>query len=185
MNEEKRYTVFCAVDRIAQGNLASVLAVLNARSAVKPAVLVFDDDSGKQVDFDTSGSLEAVLARYACAEQEKKGPGRPKLGVKGMEVTLLPRHWEWLERQSQGISATLRRLVDMARAAETDQDRQRVRVDAAYRFINAIAGNLAGFEEACRALYRFDGQGFASIVSAWPRDIAAHAMELAGWGKDR
>ena len=49
---------------------------------------------------------------------EPRGRGRPKLGVVAREVTLLPRHWEWLAAQPGGASVALRKLVDEARRTQ-------------------------------------------------------------------
>ncbi|MFY0534142.1 DUF2239 family protein [Nannocystis pusilla] len=54
-------------------------------------------------------------ARPRLAAEEppaRTGPGRPKLGVVSREVSLLPRHWEWLERQPSG---SRRRCADSSR----------------------------------------------------------------------
>jgi uncharacterized protein len=91
--------------------------------------------------------------------------GRPKLGVQAREVTLLPRHWDWLSQQSGGASAALRRLVDAARSqGRTLRERQ----DAAYRFMQGLCGDMEGYEEALRALYRSDSALFASAIARWP-----------------
>ena len=72
------------------------------------------------------------------------------------EVTLLPRHWEWLAQQSGGASVALRRLVDQARRGTEDKDRIRRAQEAAYRFMSAMAGNRPNFEDAIRALFAGD-----------------------------
>lgn len=138
-------------------------------------LLIFDDETGRQVDFDFSGSLDDVLGRALPAETPAK-PGRPRLGVTGREVSLLPRHWEWLEAQPHGISATLRRLVDEARKHEPGKQKARAARDAANRFMTAMAGDLAGYEEACRALYAGDAQGVKQHTRTWPSDIRKHTL---------
>lgn len=142
-------------------------------------ILIFSDETGREIDLDLSGGAEAVAARYpepSGVGLPKPGRGRPKLGVVAREVTLLPRHWDWLATQRGGASATLRRLID---TASRDND-LRVRQDAAYRFCSAIAGNLPGFEEAMRVLYSGDLDAFAAAMSDWPEDLRRHALELAG-----
>jgi hypothetical protein len=129
-------------------------------------ILGFSDRSGVQIDFD----LRGVMA-------DRAGPGRPKLGVVAREVTLLPRHWEWLRAQPGGASGALRRLVDAA--SKTPEAKARQARDAAGRFLTAIAGNLPGYEEATRALYSGDAEGFRACMAAWPDDIRAHALQLA------
>lgn len=130
--------------------------------------LILDLASGKQVDL----------------ESRSKTVGRPKLGVIAREVTLLPRHWDWLAAQPGGASVSLRKLVDEARAGESAEmkaagDARRAQ-DAAYHFMSAMAGNEAGFEEATRALYRSDRKTFESLVASWPPDVRELALSLSG-----
>ena len=110
---------------------------------------------------------------------EPRGRGRPKLGVVAREVTLLPRHWEWLNAQPGGASVALRKLVDEARRATGDKDRQRAARDAAYHFMSAMAGNLPNFEEASRALFGVDRRRLAALIAPWPDDIRDHIVKLA------
>src|SRR5688572_29276782 len=151
-------------------------------------VLIFDDVTSEQVELDLRGTDEEVTRRLAeraareapAAEPEgPRGPGRPKLGVVAREVTLLPRHWEWLGSQPGGASVTLRKLVEEARRANGDADRARVARDAAYRFMSVMAGNLADFEEASRALFADDRRRFVGLVAGWPDDIRDHIVKLA------
>ena len=169
------FTAFSGVTHLATGTAAAV-ALAMARTAPEPRVLVFADATGRQIDFDLSGGPEAIRARYAEAD-EPRGRGRPKLGVTAREVTLLPRHWDWLNDQPGGASATLRRLIDAAR--KMPEAEARARRDAAYRFLAAIAGDYPGFEDAARALYAGDRAGFEMRIAAWPADIAGHAAKLA------
>lgn len=130
-------------------------------------VLVFDDETGRQIDLDMRASEPA------------RPRGRPRLGVVPGEVTLLPRHWEWLRAQRGGASITLRRLVDeAARAAPGLSDARRAR-DATYAFLSAIAGDKPGYEEAIRALYAGDGGRFGALIADWPVGIRDHALSLA------
>jgi hypothetical protein len=152
-------------------------------------VLVFDDETGAQLDFDWRGTEIEVIERlkehpaFTVSEVgdtlERPGPGRPKLGVVSREVTLLPRHWQWLEAQSGGISATLRRLVDDARKATKDTDRVRQCRDALSRFLWAMAGNLPNFEEATRALFANERSRFEALTEKWPVDIRNHVRKLS------
>jgi hypothetical protein len=152
------------------------------------AVLVFDGRSGP-VDIDFRGSVDDVLARLpeppgeSAAEDAvapaPRGPGRPKLGVVAREVTLLPRHWEWLAQQSGGASVALRRLVDEARRANKDKDRIRGAQEAAYRFIAAMGENKPHYEEVARALFTGDAGRFEAWTAAWPADVRHHARRLA------
>jgi hypothetical protein len=153
------------------------------------AILVFDSRSGP-IDIDFRGSVDDVLARLPkiagspapeedAAVPMPRGPGRPKLGVVAREVTLLPRHWEWLAQQPGGASVALRRLVDEARRANKDKDRVRQAREAAYRFIAAMGENKPHYEEVARALFAGDAGRFEAWTAAWPADIRDHARRLA------
>ena len=186
------FTAFEGERRLAAGGLADVaLAVKHAeqRRTAEP-ILIFSDATGRAIDLDLRGDTEAVLARLAkpaaagataeaASPSEPRGRGRPKLGVVAREVTLLPRHWEWLNTQPGGASVALRKLVEQARRANGDADRNRAARDAAYHFMSAMAGNLSGFEEASRALFADDRRNFMRLIAAWPADIRDHVVNLA------
>lgn len=144
-------------------------------------ILIFEDATGRAVDLDLRGTAEEVAARLGddapAGAEAPRGPGRPKLGVVAREVTLLPRHWEWLAAQPGGASVALRKLVEAARGGPADKSR--ATRDAAYRFMSAMAGDLADFEEAIRALYAADAGKFEALTAAWPSDIRNHARRLA------
>ncbi|CAM3209609.1 DUF2239 domain-containing protein [Deinococcus saxicola] len=172
-------TVFQGHERLLTAPLHDVLPLLKAQAgASSQSLLAFDDQTGRRVDFDLRGSLEEVLERYAPAPA-KTGPGRPRLGVVAREVTLLPRHWEWLEGQRGGASAALRRLIDEARKADPDAERRRQAQTATDRFLGAIGGDLPGYEDATRALYAGDGLAFEAQLQNWPDDFRNHALYLA------
>jgi uncharacterized protein len=177
MSETRSYTAFVDARRLVSGPPAQLLVRVKAwvEREQQGQLLIFDDATGRQVEFDVSGTLEQVLARVAPAEAPAK-PGRPRLGVTGREVSLLPRHWEWLEEQPQGISATLRRLVDEARKHEPGKQRARAAREAANRFLTAMAGDRPGYEEACRALYAGDEAKFAQCARPWPADVRKYAQ---------
>jgi hypothetical protein len=153
------------------------------------SVLVFDATTSLPVEIDLRGSLSAVLKRLPVPQQEvaplempqqtSSGPGRPKLGVVSREVTLLPRHWEWLAAQPGGASVVLRKLVEQARRASADADRLRHAQEAAYRFMNAMAGDEPGYEEATRALFAADLVRLRECIAKWPRDVRIHTLSLA------
>ncbi len=109
----------------------------------------------------------------------RDGPGRPKLGVVSREVSLLPRHWEWLEKQPQGISGTLRRLVEDARKRDPRGQNARRARDAAHKVMWAVAGDLPDFEESSRALFAREGERFAALVAPWPVDVRDYVRRLA------
>ena len=112
--------------------------------------------------------------------QAARGPGRPRLGVVAREVTLLPRHWDWLASQPGGASVALRKLVERALRTSAQADRVREATDSAYRFMHALAGNESGFEEASRALFAGDLERLETEVARWPHDVRLHLLELAG-----
>jgi len=159
---------------LARGPFADVAASVRRRSVdggLAP-LLIFDAATGEVVDLPPDAAPEP-------AQAETRGRGRPKLGVVAREVTLLPRHWDWLNAQPGGASVALRKLVEGARKAGGASDSERVARDAAYRFMSAIAGDFAGFEEAARALFANDRARFEKILSGWPPDIASHALACA------
>jgi len=179
MEEERAYTAFVGDEMIASGPLESVLPKVKKRfDEGEVSTILFEDQTGQQVDFELRGSVDEVLAR-ALPAPARTGPGRPKLGVVSREVSLLPRHWAWLEQQRNGASAALRRLVDEARKQDPGRQRARLAMDAANRFMSAIAGNLPGYEEACRALYAGDRERFEDRIRNWPHDIRRHIQRLA------
>jgi len=177
---ENNCIAFAGSTLIASGSLADVAAAAKpiVDAGVEP-VLVFDAKTSRPVEIDFRGSVDDVVARLAPQPQAPRPPGRPKLGVVSREVTLLPRHWEWLAAQPGGASVTLRKLVENARRDAGGEQQAREAADATYRFALAIAGNEPGFEEATRALYAGDAARFTELVSAWPVDVAAHARRLA------
>ncbi len=187
-------TAFAGHRRIASGSLGAVALAIRAHRGGEP-VLTFDDRTGRVIDLDLRGTDAEVLARLehvasgAAAEdarapdqaegQARRPRGRPRLGVVPREVTLLPRHWEWLAQQPGGASQTLRRLVEAARRNETAQSRSKAAQERAYRFLAAIAGDLPGYEEVIRALFAADPEAFAARMSGWPADIVTQALRLA------
>jgi uncharacterized protein len=175
---QTEYTAFAASRLIASGPRLLVLtAVKQYLDSNDASVLIFEDDSGRQVDFDFTGSLDDVLERERASSTRTR-PGRPKLGVVGREVSLLPRHWEWLEEQPNGISAAIRRLVDEARKREPGAQRARRLRDSISRFMWAMAGDLPNFEETTRALHAGDDARVAELTSDWPTDVRAHVLKL-------
>jgi hypothetical protein len=172
------FVAFAGATRIADGPLAEVaLEAQRARDRdAGSSVLVFNADTGAVVDLDLRGTEAEVLARYAppCDLSSKRG--RPKLGVVAREVTLLPRHWEWLARQPGGASVALRKLVEAARKADSEAGAARGRAEAAYRFMSAMAGNLAGFEDAARNLFAGDWDRLRLCIQGWPTDIRDQAL---------
>jgi hypothetical protein len=199
-------TAFDAYRRIATGPMAQVAIAVKRALALGSAgpVLIFDDQTGRAIDVDLRGSDDEVVARIEAATPnagaapspsseadpadpaptEPRGRGRPSLGVVAREITLLPRHWQWLATQPGGASVALRKLIDEARRTHAARDATRVAKDRAYHFMSAMAGNLAGFEEAIRALFANDAQRCQEIMAAWPADVRDHALALARSGAE-
>jgi uncharacterized protein len=184
------FTAFEGQRQLASGALPDVaLAVKRAERRASEPIAVFSDTTGRPIDLDLRGSPDDVLARLpntaasdveeSASSGEPRGRGRPRLGVVAREVTLLPRHWEWLNSQPGGASVALRKLVEEARRSSGDRDRHRAARDAAYHFMSAMAGNLANFEEASRALFADDRGRLAGQIAGWPADIRDHVVRLA------
>ena len=184
---EPTYTAFAEHRLVATGSREDVLrATKKHLDRNGAAVLIFEDSSGRQVDFDFRGSVDEVLARVRDAV--KPGPGRPKLGVTSREISLLPRHWDWLENQPNGASAAIRRLVDDARRNETGIERGRHVRNAISKFLWSLAGDFPNFEEVARALHAREDSRLDGLMSAWPKDVRQHvfdrlkfAVALEGW----
>lgn len=180
---------------LGHGPLREVARLAKAAYDARPLarILVFNAQTSETIEIDWRGSVEEVVNRLpalagdpTAANEPRQsepatpaGPGRPRLGVVAREVTLLPRHWEWLSTQPGGASVALRKLVEQARRAASSADRIRQAQDATYRFMSVMAGCLEGFEEAARALFAADGERFAALIAAWPADLGAHLRELA------
>jgi hypothetical protein len=187
------FTAFLGPNWLASGPLAEVaIAVMKASSiAAAPPIIIFDDANGRPIDLDLRGTERDIVARLPqpappaetpadeSVASEPRGRGRPKLGVVAREVTLLPRHWDWLATQPGGASVALRKLVEEARRSSGDRDRSRAARDAAYHFMSTMAGNLPGFEEASRALFADDRRRFAGLIAGWPDDVRDHVVKLA------
>lgn len=194
------YTGFDGHCRVTTGALPDVaLAIKHATEAGHHGpLLIFDDSSGRSIDVNLQGSDAAVRARLAKAAaavsnendviptteapseaEPPRGRGRPKLGVVPREVTLLPRHWDWLATQPGGASVALRKLVEQARRSHDADDRRRRAHERAYHFMSALAGDLPGYEEATRALFADDQACLRVLIAYWPEDVREHALMLA------
>ncbi len=196
-------TAFAGHRLLRSGSLVEVARAVKtaADGGSNDPILVFDDATGRVVDLDLRGTEADVVGRLVRTADgdarrrepggsepevaasrgatQPRGPGRPKLGVVAREVTLLPRHWEWLAAQPSGASAALRRLVDEARRITAPRQERRAAQEAAYRFMSGIGGDLPGYEEATRALFADDRLAFEARLAAWPEDVRAHALHLA------
>ena len=190
-SQKPNFTVFEGNQCVGSGPLAEVAATGKrlVDSGTKTQILIFNDTTGERVDLNFQCAMAELLRQVSLisgplpstnrpAGEKPKRPGRPKLGVVSKEVTLLPRHWEWLGRQPGGASVALRKLVEKARHDNRDQDRLREAREAVYHFLTAMAGDLPGYEAALRALFRGDEKKFSQTTEAWPRDIRAYALEI-------
>jgi uncharacterized protein len=179
-------TAFVGLRQLASGpplHVALAVKAVLGRDAGH-SVLVFDDATGGLIDFDLRGTPAEIAARIEQPKPKRldeptRGPGRPKLGVVAREVTLLPRHWDWLNAQPGGASAALRKLVDAARGTHAQFERRRLAQQSTDRFILAMAGDEPGYEEAARALYSGDRARFEACIGGWAPDVRRHALELA------
>lgn len=184
-NAVSSYIAFVGSRVVASGGLAKVLPVLKARfdKDRSELVLIFEVETGRQLDFDLRGTPEEVMARALppSPEEGPRGPGRPKLGVASREISMLPRHWDWLELQPSGTSATLRRLVDAAIKNDPHAERSAGRraVAALGQVLMGVAGDRPNYEEATRALFAGDGARFEQLIAKWPKDIRTFALERA------
>jgi hypothetical protein len=182
-----RCTAFVGTRIVASGPLEEVALAVRDRLRQAPTVtpLVLDDATARPIDLDLRGTEEAVLQRlddhpvHGAKPPPARAPGRPKLGVVAREVTLLPRHWDWLSAQPGGASVALRRLVDEARHANPVADRIRSAREATYRFMTTIAGDEPGYEEATRALFAGDAARYHALIKGWPADVRGYATALA------
>jgi hypothetical protein len=171
VDKPRRCTAFQGTRLLAAGDLDEVTAAVlaaRARPHLGP-VLIFDDETAEEV--------------HPGAEPAR-GPGRPRLGVVAREVTLLPRHWEWLSQQPGGASVALRKLVEAARRTSEGPDGRRRAREGVYRFMSALAGDEPGFEEATRGLFAGDRKKFEDHLQRWPADVRAYALRLAAQAFD-
>jgi hypothetical protein len=194
----RSFTAFDGWKRIAYGSLeTNVLAVKKAAESGSPGpLLIFDDRTGRVLDVDIRGTDAETLARLpkestndevtesgsvegAQSSLQPRGRGRPKLGVTAREVTLLPRHWDWLSAQPGGASVALRKLVEEAKRRTATREERRRAQERAYQFMSAMAGDMAGFEESTRALFAGDSNKFLQLTAGWPGDVRDYALGLA------
>ncbi len=188
--ETRTCTAFEDACCVASGTLPEVAKKIKETlgATEQLSVIIFDDSTSEPVEVDFRGSVSEVLQRLeqqtAAAPpnqdgEKQRGPGRPKLGVISREISLLPRHWDWLNAQPGGASVALRKLVEEARRVNRDRDKVRRAQEVAYRFMSAMAGNMPGFEEAIRALFAGNSERFDDLIDSWPPDIRDYARKLS------
>lgn len=181
-------TAFDQANRVASGSYVAVAVALkeHLRKHANASVLIFDDASGRPIDFDLRGDDQEIEDRIrkqlsSGNDSSPRPVGRPKLGVVSREITLMPQHWAWLAEQPGGASVALRRLVeDARRSGPGEKEMRRKAHERTYHFMSAMAGNLANFEEASRALFADDLKSLKRLIAEWPRDIRQHVMRLYG-----
>ncbi len=161
---------------LATGSLQDIVTTVKGiNNDIEPIVL--QQENLKRIDFSWRGDTDSILATISADKAPVKKRGRPKLGVTSKEVTLLPRHWEWLSAQRGGASVTLRRLIDDARnnaSAEEITLLEQQRLDG---FMRLILGDEAGYEEASRALFRNSKASFEEAIREWPAELVTLIME--------
>lgn len=176
---------------VARGSLAQVArearAILDKDRHIP--LVVLDAVTSEPIEVDFRGTPGEVVARlmanpetggeFVATIERRAAPGRPRLGVVAREITLLPRHWEWLSEQPGGASVTLRKLVEEARRSGAGEAQLRRARESSHRFMTMMAGNEPGFEEALRALFAGDRQTFHGLTEVWPPDVRDHARRLA------
>lgn len=175
---ERSLTAFLGDRRLAAGTEAVLRPILAALGDGAQQAQIFDTATGRPVDIDLRAPGDPA-EEDAGSGGAQRGRGRPRLGVRAREVTLLPRHWDWLARQRGGTSAALRQLIDAALRREADNPPPRVAMDAAYHFLTAMAGDRPGYEEAMRALYAGRAADFHAATEGWPQDVRDHGRRLA------
>lgn len=183
MDVDQTFTAFLDHRQLVHGKIEAVAGALPPD--LQGAILVLDDATGRPVDLDLRQGPDHAVADYRARTQpvedlpRRTARGRPRLGVVAREVTLLPRHWDWLARQPGGASAAIRRLVENARRAGASDDVARERQEALYRAMSALAGDAPRFEDAARALFAHDDAGFDATIAAWPADVVSYLARLA------
>lgn len=183
-------TAFHGERIVASGEITAILPAIRAAHRADPSarLLVFEDDTGRLIDVDLREEADQARPHPGAGQAAEtsrhragapRAAGRPRLGVVAREVTLLPRHWEWLNRQPGGASVALRKLVDEARKTHGGRDRVRQAQEATYQFLLAIGGDLPGYEEALRALFAGRQDRFNELLEPWPADVRDHALRIA------
>ena len=175
MNTEHTYSAFAGDKRLLTGSLLNVALALKNQADNSAAVLIFNDQTGQQIDVNISGSETDIQQRYAAPEAAKK-VGRPKLGVISREITLQQKHWDWLDLQSVSASAVIRKLIDKELNNPASESNIMLAKQAADRFMSAMLGNMPNYEEAVRALYQGRKDMFLALIEGYPEDLREYLM---------
>lgn len=188
-SEEQRFIAFAGHHQIESGTIEQVAA--QAKQYIDDGdterIAIYNDLTGVIIDLDFRGTVDDVVKRLSdhpmlpreeTAEETPRGRGRPKLGVVPREVTLLPRHWEWLGKQRGGSSAAIRRLVDAERKRGRKSEERKEVIEAVHRFIWDIASNFDNFEEVSRALFAGETIKVTDLISGWPPDVQRQVSRM-------
>ncbi len=176
MNTKITYTAFTGSTLIASDSLIELAKKLKTLPKTTENILIFNDQTGQQIDLDLSGSEQEIQQRYAEPEEIKK-VGRPKLGVISREITLQKKHWDWLDQQSASASAVIRKLIDKELNNPNSEGNIMLAKQAIDRFMSAMLGNMPNYEEATRALYQGDRDIFLKMIQNYPKDIKEHLIQ--------
>ncbi|WP_162137901.1 DUF2239 family protein [Acinetobacter sp. WC-323] len=176
MNTQPTYTAFSGYTLIAQAQLADIALKLKQLGETAETILIFNDQTGRQIDLDLSGAEQQIQQRYSEPEPEKK-VGRPKLGVISREITLQKKHWDWLDQQSASASAVIRKLIDKELNDPTSESNIMLAKQATDRVMSAMLGNMPNYEEATRALYQGDREVFLKMIQDYPKDLKEYLIQ--------
>ena len=162
-------TAFFDSRRIAGGSFQDVERQIAERvePAQRASVLIFNDQNGKRIEHGEDSPPPDIPAA-------PRGPGRPRLGVVAREITLLPRHWAWLNAQPGGASVALRRLIEESRRQGGSLDRKRRARDS---------GSSLGLGATSREPTLLDGCRFPDSCGRAAR--GRRRPGRAPWGGDR
>jgi len=175
---QKQISAFLGQKLLITASITEVATYLKTQVTTDEPILIFQDQTGKQIDLDLTGTVQDVADRYA-EEMPTKKVGRPKLGVISREITLQQKHWDWLDLQSSSASAVLRKLIDHEMKNHASEYNIMLAKQATDRFMAAILGNEGHFEEATRALYQDNKAKFIKLIADFPEDLKAHVLLLS------
>lgn len=178
MNSSTTYTAFSGDHYLASGEMMELILKIKQLQETTENILIFNDQTGRQTDFDYTGSEQEIRERYAEPESTKK-VGRPKLGVISREITLQKKHWDWLDQQSASASAIIRKLIDKELDDPNSESNKMLAKQATDRFMLAMLGNMPNYEEATRALYQGDKQVLITLIQNYPKDIQEYIFKLS------
>jgi len=173
MNSETLYSAFHGNTRIITDTLFKVALTIKEIDNHQSNILIFNHQTGQQIDLDVSGSEQDLKQRYAEIEEVKK-VGRPKLGVISREITLQQKHWNWLDQQNASASAVIRKLIDQELNNPASESNIMLAKQAVDRFMSAMIGNMPNYEEATRALYQGNKTVFLELIQDYPADLKAY-----------